>query len=383
VNINNSESLNPVDGITVSMWLYLSEDPDCDGNNNYRSILYKEWTCCVHDGYDIMMEDDRSISWDVGTAGNPMRYLSSVFLPIGEWTFLTCTYDAQTSQAKMYFNGVEVPADHGYGEHGSGSILPNYSSLNFSYSAYEECPSYGSGTFPGIYDEVRLWNYARSQEDIQAGMNAELTGDEEGLAGYWPLNEGTGTEVLDMSPNGNHGYFNGGVRWIRSDAPIMRWLMIPVSTGVVQAGADLALAVDFNALVNLDDRYEANIVIEHNDPTQAEIVVPVLMEIAAVSVADDVALPTQFMLYQNYPNPFNPYTNIKYGLPDEAEVSVILYDINGREINTLIAGRQTAGWYQIRWNGTDMHGDPASSGLYFCRIVAGDYKKTIKMVYLK
>jgi len=160
-------------------------------------------------------------------------------------------------------------------------------------------------------------------------------------------------------------------------------LMIPVSTGVVQAGADLALAVDFNALVNLDDRYEANIVIEHNDPTQAEIVVPVLMEIAAVSVADDVALPTQFMLYQNYPNPFNPYTNIKYGLPDEAEVSVILYDINGREINTLIAGRQTAGWYQIRWNGTDMHGDPASSGLYFCRIVAGDYKKTIKMVYLK
>jgi hypothetical protein len=383
VNINNSESLNPVDGITVSMWLYLSEDPDCDGNNNYRSILYKGWTCCVHDGYDIMMEDDRSISWDVGTAGNPMRYLSSVFLPIGEWTFLTCTYDAQTSQAKMYFNGVEVPADHGYGEHGSGSILPNYSSLNFSYSAYEECPSYGSGTFPGIYDEVRLWNYARSQEDIQAGMNAELTGDEEGLAGYWPLNEGTGTEVLDMSPNGNHGYFNGGVRWIRSDAPIMRWLMIPVSTGVVQAGADLALAVDFNALVNLDDRYEANIVIEHNDPTQAEIVVPVLMEIAAVSVADDVALPTQFMLYQNYPNPFNPYTNIKYGLPDEAEVSVILYDINGREINTLIAGRQTAGWYQIRWNGTDMHGDPASSGLYFCRIVAGDYKKTIKMVYLK
>lgn|GEM_PF-1630628 len=95
------------------------------------------------------------------------------------------------------------------------------------------------------------------------------------------------------------------------------------------------------------------------------------------------SLPTEFSFRQNYPNPFNPTTTIRYGLPEASDVSLILYDITGKRVKTLVLLSQSAGWFDIEWNGLDDNGHPASAGTYIAKIQAGSFTDVIKMVYLK
>ena len=95
-------------------------------------------------------------------------------------------------------------------------------------------------------------------------------------------------------------------------------------------------------------------------------------------------IPTQYALYQNYPNPFNPSTTIKYDLPKETRVKLEIYDILGQRIKTLINNeQQTAGFYQLQWNGKNDFGVPVATGVYFYRIKADNFIKTKKMILLK
>jgi len=93
--------------------------------------------------------------------------------------------------------------------------------------------------------------------------------------------------------------------------------------------------------------------------------------------------PMMFALAQNYPNPFNTTTNISYSLPTTSEATLIVYDVIGQEVITLVNSTQPAGIYKIQWHGTDHFGAPVSTGLYLCRLRAGNNTKTIKIVYLK
>jgi hypothetical protein len=103
----------------------------------------------------------------------------------------------------------------------------------------------------------------------------------------------------------------------------------------------------------------------------------------ALSV-DQLSIPTEFLLNQNYPNPFNPSTTITYGLPEISDIKVTIYDITGREVIQLVNSSQmVAGYHDIIWSGMDSGSHSVSTGLYFTRIEAGDYTKTIKMLFLK
>ncbi|NQV15693.1 T9SS type A sorting domain-containing protein, partial [bacterium] len=95
----------------------------------------------------------------------------------------------------------------------------------------------------------------------------------------------------------------------------------------------------------------------------------------------DLTLPIPH--FSNYPNPFNPSTTIQYELPELSTVVLSIYDIRGREVRTLLEGTKPPGSYEVQWNGVDNSGNPVSTGVYFCRLQAGSYSKTIKMVYLK
>ncbi|MBC8192845.1 MAG: T9SS type A sorting domain-containing protein [FCB group bacterium] len=92
---------------------------------------------------------------------------------------------------------------------------------------------------------------------------------------------------------------------------------------------------------------------------------------------------TNLYLNQNYPNPFNPSTTIEYDLPDQSDVSVIVYDIAGREVQTLISTSQSAGRYKISWDGTSKEGQQVAAGMYFARLQADEYSSVVKMVYLR
>jgi hypothetical protein len=93
--------------------------------------------------------------------------------------------------------------------------------------------------------------------------------------------------------------------------------------------------------------------------------------------------PDMFTMKQNCPNPFNPSTNIQYELPEQADISVVIFDVNGTVVSILQAGLQEAGNYQLEWRGSNQAGNPVPAGLYFCRISGAGFTQTIKMVYLK
>jgi len=83
-------------------------------------------------------------------------------------------------------------------------------------------------------------------------------------------------------------------------------------------------------------------------------------------------------LHSAYPNPFNPVTTISFSLPTDSEVSIQVVNLYGRVVETLINHNMNSGYHAIQWN-ADFH----SSGLYFVKMVAGDYHQTQKLMLVK
>ncbi len=88
-------------------------------------------------------------------------------------------------------------------------------------------------------------------------------------------------------------------------------------------------------------------------------------------------------LSQNHPNPFNPSTRIGYYVPERSDVRLVIYDVNGRRIRTLVSSSRPAGRHTVEWDGRDDLGAAAASGVYLCRLEASKAQRTIKMVLLK
>ena len=93
--------------------------------------------------------------------------------------------------------------------------------------------------------------------------------------------------------------------------------------------------------------------------------------------------PKTYALHQNYPNPFNPLTTIRFEVPDNAFVQLIIYNILGEKVNTLINDRLTPGHYSTKWNGTSKKGELMPGGLYFYELSASQSTIIGKMVLLK
>ncbi len=91
-----------------------------------------------------------------------------------------------------------------------------------------------------------------------------------------------------------------------------------------------------------------------------------------------------FYLEQNYPNPFNPTTTIRFQIPEATHVLLKIYDINGKEIRTLIDEDETEGIKTVTWNGRDNNGRQVSSGVYFYRLIsAKGFYQSRKLILLK
>ncbi|NOS84013.1 MAG: T9SS type A sorting domain-containing protein [Ignavibacteria bacterium] len=89
-------------------------------------------------------------------------------------------------------------------------------------------------------------------------------------------------------------------------------------------------------------------------------------------------IPVNFNLQQNYPNPFNPVTKIRFSIPKQSFTKMIIYDITGKEISTLLENNLSAGIYETNFNASDL-----SSGIYFYKLITEDFTETKKMVLIK
>ena len=110
--------------------------------------------------------------------------------------------------------------------------------------------------------------------------------------------------------------------------------------------------------------------------------------ITSISEYIKFELPTGFTLSQNYPNPFNPTTKIRYTIPNVGTsfmkfVKIKVFDILGREVATLVNEEKPAGNYEVEFNARSYGGSNLSSGVYFYRMQAGDFRQTKKMILLR
>ncbi len=102
-------------------------------------------------------------------------------------------------------------------------------------------------------------------------------------------------------------------------------------------------------------------------------------------IQESQEIPARFELFPNFPNPFNPSTTIRYGVPEAAPVSLIVYNMLGQKVATLLGGtvEQAAGYHAVVWDGRSDAGTPVASGVYFARMRAGHFSQTQKMVLVK
>ncbi|MCK4235750.1 MAG: T9SS type A sorting domain-containing protein, partial [Candidatus Krumholzibacteria bacterium] len=110
------------------------------------------------------------------------------------------------------------------------------------------------------------------------------------------------------------------------------------------------------------------------------------LRIALHGISDPASapgLPRAFTLEQNFPNPFNGTTTIFYSVAELCDVEIRIYDTAGRLVRILERKQRGPGRYRIIWNGKGDGGQDVSSGVYFCRIKAGKFRQTRKILYLR
>src|ERR1041385_198740 len=144
------------------------------------------------------------------------------------------------------------------------------------------------------------------------------------------------------------------------------------SAGIGDSVAPVMLAADISGLAG-HSLYHYRVVAENTAATVAGD--DRSFSIPGVS---DKELPHAFALHQNYPNPFNPTTQIRYDLPVDATVVIRIFDLPGRQLQTLVSGPQSAGFHSVPFDARDL-----PSGIYLYRITAGSFTDTRKAVVIR
>ncbi len=196
-----------IDGqaLTMEAWINLP-DPDSDNEN---TIMNKENSYELHVRNGVFQAAIRTQGrWEWLGGNNRIQ--------ADRWYHVAATYDGQN--IRIYVDGRFCSAHAKFGNIETSDddfLIGNRTLREFELA------------FTGMIDEVRLWNVARTQEELEANMDRLLTGAEEGLVGYWRLDEGEGQIAADRTANEIHGFLGGeedadgaDPEWVESDAPL-------------------------------------------------------------------------------------------------------------------------------------------------------------------
>ena len=141
--------------------------------------------------------------------------------------------------------------------------------------------------------------------------------------------------------------------------------------------SDTSGYVDASVVAGQVIQYAVSAVYDLGESTHSDTV-----SIAYVNV-DRVGLPTSYALEQNYPNPFNPITFINYQLPEATDVKIVIYNVLGQNVATLVDQSMNAGYHNVTWSGLNYSGTSVSSGVYLYRIETANFTDVKKLMFLK
>jgi hypothetical protein len=247
--------------MTLEAWVYPTVV-----NSSWRDVIYK-----ADDNYYLEATSTQGGAPGMGGTFSANPLYGTGALTVNAWTHLAATYDRTTM--RLYVNGTQVAS-----RAQTGNIATSTNALQIGGDSF-----YGQ-YFQGNIDEVRVYNRALSQAEIQTDMNTPQ-----------PAAPSAGT--------------------------------LPGGTG---------------------------------------------------AIAEQRIIPTQYALGQNFPNPFNPTTVVRYDVPENSSVKLVVYDILGRQVRVLVNEPEVPGSYDVRFDGTNL-----ASGVYIIRMTAGNYIETRKMLLTK
>ncbi len=199
VEAANTESLDLTDNFTFEAWVF----PVAISDENM--IFNKEET------YEWAIKNG-TLQWALMTAGSWDWHDTGVSVPINQWTHLALTYTSP--DVSVYKNGVLVST---ISDQRGGKLDTNDNALRIGARG---APGNAWSFFAGYLDEVRIWNTARAQEEIQRDMRRHLIGDEPGLVGYWTFDA---KNAMDESGHGNNGILIGDAKIVK-----LNWAIQPM-----------------------------------------------------------------------------------------------------------------------------------------------------------
>lgn len=197
VDITHNDNLNMTMALTLDVWI----KPAGPGISNGIIVMKNPLKYSL-----IWLPESQRLTFslDIGGWGD---HLSNSVVPANQWSHVAGTYDG--SNIRIYINGV-LDAEYSY----TGSIATSTDNLTFG------CRTDGSGEFyNGLVDEMRIWNVARTQQQIREDMHRIISA-QSGLVGYWKFDEGSNMTAADSSGNGNDGTLTNDPSWVASAVPL-------------------------------------------------------------------------------------------------------------------------------------------------------------------
>lgn len=309
-----STALNLTDEMTIEAWI----KPDGWGEGpNYIGTIFQKPSIWLFIVQNHAAANDSSLILQLRHATGVSHSYSEVgSIRLDEWSHIAVSYDQANSEVSMLING--HPQEIGHISLPSGPIR-----MNTSETMHIGSVSGGIMGFMGVLDELRIWNLARTVAEIDANMGFMLEDHQVGLQAYWPMNEGGGNMIHDMSGNA-HDITLSGVEW--------------------------TYGTPFHAT-------------SITDPDPQEIL-------------PELDLHT-------YPNPFNPELVIKTVMPRQTDLQIRVYNSMGQEVWSEIHENHPPGAASFKWKGVNHSGTPLSSGLYLISMITPDQIITRKNLLLR
>lgn len=190
VGILDSPELNPQNSLTIEAWINAEE---WQSSIWAGTIVSKQGTS-PDKGYGLTAGENGRVEFTVSIEEGWKSVATPALLGTNAWYHIAGVYTG--SQVEIYINGVLQGTEDAIGELTSGTGVV----MNIG-----DNPTWPGRFWNGKLDEIRIWNTARTETQIQEFMSVELSGSEEGLVAYYPMNEGTGNAITDASGNENAG----------------------------------------------------------------------------------------------------------------------------------------------------------------------------------
>lgn len=266
--------------------------------------------------------------------------------------------------------------------------------FDFGDAPAERYPTFfeQNGALHIIDPEVHLGERIDAEPDGQpdhtcTGDDLDGVNDDDGVIFTAPTgtDQATYVEILASRPGYLNAWmdFNNNGSWADSEEQIFRdelipggqsILMVPLPENIAEPpifsrfrfSTEPGLSFVGIAIDGEVEDYYANIIID---------------DVAAPG--DEAEIPTSYKLYQNYPNPFNPSTEIRYEIPEQVFVRLVLYNLSGQEIAILVSEQKSPGSYIARWNGQNKQSKKVAAGIYLYRLEAGNFNGTGKLLLLR